>query len=316
MVAFFVAIFPVQAFGFTGIDISSHNEYINFQKVKDDGVKAIIIKATEGVDYVDSRMEQYYNGAKSQGIQLGFYHFMSERTDPSQQAIDFYNAIRDKEYQITPVLDIENNSYNRSSYEVTNRCLEFLQKFKELSGEDCTIYTGGYFGLDTLDYRIKTYKAWIAHYGVSSPMPTGFFNVVAHQYSESGNVNGINGLVDMDNFNDGIFLNSVTIPVSSPAITSTDDSIYIQLQQELNRQGFGNLNEDGIPGPLTLNSCPTIREGARGIITQWVQLRVGAEPDGVFGQDTKSAVKYFQSHHGLRGDGVVGRNTWKVLLGI
>ena len=37
--------------------------------------------------------------------------------------------------------------------------------------------------------------------------------------------------------------------------------------------------------------------------------------DGVFGPDTESALKRFQTEHGLADDGVVGPLTWSVLAG-
>ena len=39
------------------------------------------------------------------------------------------------------------------------------------------------------------------------------------------------------------------------------------------------------------------------------------EVDGLFGRDTESAVKRFQSEHGLSDDGIVGPITWAALLG-
>ena len=38
--------------------------------------------------------------------------------------------------------------------------------------------------------------------------------------------------------------------------------------------------------------------------------------DGVFGEDTKKAVKAFKTAKGLSDDAVVGRNTWRKLLGL
>ncbi|WP_278280382.1 GH25 family lysozyme [Clostridium sp. L74] len=66
-----------------------------------------------------------------------------------------------------------------------------LLKFKSLSGYKCMVYTGGFFGRDNLDSRVKQYPGWIAHYGVNTPMETGF-NVVGHQYTETGKVNSVN----------------------------------------------------------------------------------------------------------------------------
>lgn len=66
-----------------GIDISNHNGSIDFNAVKGDGVEAIIMKATEGVDYVDPKFDSYYSQSHNMGFHIGFYHFMSEKTNPS-----------------------------------------------------------------------------------------------------------------------------------------------------------------------------------------------------------------------------------------
>lgn len=186
-----------------GIDISNNNGSIDFFKVKNSGIEVVIIKATEGIDWIDSKLDVYYNSALNVGLKIGFYHFMSEKTNPSKQAQDFFYAIKGKNFSISPCLDIETNNYKRSSKEITNRCLEFIKRLKELTGLDSIIYTSGYFGRDNLDSRIKNYKAWIAHYGVETPMETGFKNVVGHQYTETGRISGINGNVDLNNFNNG-----------------------------------------------------------------------------------------------------------------
>ncbi|NEZ46487.1 glycosyl hydrolase [Clostridium niameyense] len=189
-----------------GIDISMHNNTVDFKKIKNDGIEIVIIKATEGVNYVDPLLSQHYNGAKGENFNIGFYHFMSEKTEPSQQAVDFWNTIKEKQFNVIPCLDIETNNMGRNQKQISDRCIEFLEKFKSLSGLDCMIYTGGFFGRDNLDNRVKQYPGWIAHYGVPSPMHTGF-HVVGHQYTEYGHVNGINTKVDMNDFKEDIFLN-------------------------------------------------------------------------------------------------------------
>ena len=79
-----------------GIDISNNNGSIDFLKVKNTGIEVVIIKATEGVDWIDPYLEKHYNGACGKGFSIGFYHFMSEKTNPSKQAEDFYKAIKEK----------------------------------------------------------------------------------------------------------------------------------------------------------------------------------------------------------------------------
>ena len=317
-----------------GIDVSNNNGGIDFLKVKNSGIEVVIIKATEGVDWIDPYLEKHYKEACGKGFSIGFYHFMSEKTNPSKQAEDFYKAIKDKEYNVLPCLDIETNNAGRTPKEITDRCLEFLRRFKELSGLDCMIYTGGYFGRDNLDSRIKNYKVWIAHYGVDTPMDTGFSNVVGHQYTENGYVEGA-GKVDMNNFTEGIFIEKTNI-----SINNTNSSInnvdwlaeYLEfwnwkewvedLQSECNKQGFSNQLVDGICGTKTLEGCPTLKLGAKGNITRLLQKVLKAygianlKEDGIFGEETYKVVIAYQRAKGLTQDGIVGYNTWKKLLGL
>lgn len=293
-----------------GIDISTHNGSIDFNAVKNSGVEVVIIKATEGVDFVDNRLQEHYVKASSTGLHIGFYHFMSEKTNPVQQANDFWDAIKDKKFDVIPCLDIEVNNYGRSAAEITDRCLQFLNQFKLISGYDCMIYTGGYFGRDNLDSRIKGYKGWIAHYGVDYPMNTGF-PVVGHQYSETGRVNGINGNVDMNNFNEGIFLDIQVVASNTTNHPICGNSKIAELQR------ICGVDDDGIWGPITDNAVRNLP--LAGIpyktpeLTKWIQARVGCNVDGVFGPVTADAVKGWQSSHGLVVDGIAGYNTIRSL---
>ena len=293
-----------------GIDISTHNGSIDFNAVKNSGVEVVIIKATEGVDFVDNRLQEHYVKASSTGLHIGFYHFMSEKTNPIQQANDFWDAIKDKKFDVIPCLDIEVNNYGRSAAEITDRCLEFINRFKELSGQDVMIYTGGYFGRDNLDSRIKNYPGWIAHYGVSSPMETGF-RVVGHQYTETGRVNGVNGNVDMNNFNEGILIGNAA------AVNNTTNQPIGGNSKIAELQRICGVDDDGIWGPVTDNAVRNLPLAGLPYhtpeLTKWVQARVGCNVDGVFGPVTADAVKGWQSSHGLVVDGIAGYNTIKSL---
>ena len=119
---------------FKGIDVSVHNGDINWGDVKNSDIKVVIIKATEGINFVDKMLENHYKGANSVGMNIGFYHFMSEKTDPKGQARDFWNAIKDKKFNVLPCLDIEVNEYKRNRTQISDRCIDFLEEFKRLSG--------------------------------------------------------------------------------------------------------------------------------------------------------------------------------------
>ncbi|MHB9949477.1 hypothetical protein CF055_10440 [Clostridium botulinum] len=248
-----------------GIDISMHNNNINFAQVKNAGINVVIIKATEGVEYVDPFLNQHYQGAKAQNLNIGFYHFMSEKTSPSQQAVDFWNAIKGKQFNVIPCLDIETNNMGRSSKAISDRCIEFLTKFKSLSGYDCMIYTGGYFGRDNLDSRVKKYKGWIAHYGVNTPMQTDF-SVVGHQYTEDGRINGVSTRVDMNNFTDGIFIGSKN---------TIQETKEMQIQKMLITIGYpiGPSGIDGVIGNGTITAIKAFQRDCNLTVTGSVDTK-------------------------------------------
>ena len=205
-----------------GIDISKWNGAVDFNKVKSAGVEVVYIKATEGVDYIDPLLEQHYKGACGTGLAIGFYHFMSEKTNPSQQAQDFYNSIRNKEYNCLPVLDAETNKQGRNSKEYTDRIIEFLTEFKRLSEYDCILYACTSFIKSFYDDRLSHNFIWEANYGsnngvihaISSYPPLG--TRVGHQYTDKGYCPGTESkYCDLNVFEKTILINNIK-PVEPP----------------------------------------------------------------------------------------------------
>ena len=107
-----------------------------------------------------------------------------------------------------------------------------------------------------------------------------------------------------------------TAPPTPTVSKPTGDDWVKRLQAECNRQGFSNQVVDGIAGPNTLKGCPLLKIGARGNITKLLQERLGVSADGIFGNNTKSAVIKYQRSKGLSSDGIVGQNTWRKLLNL
>ena len=113
---------------------------------------------------------------------------------------------------------------------------------------------------------------------------------------------------------------STTTNTNTGSATNTTNSNYNphlkDLQQAYNNQYGKNIYVDGIRGNQTEEMLRTIilKVGSRGDVVGWVQCRVGAGIDNIFGQETKNKVKEFQQRNGLVVDGIVGYNTLNKIL--
>ncbi|MGG0718658.1 peptidoglycan-binding protein [Robertmurraya massiliosenegalensis] len=92
------------------------------------------------------------------------------------------------------------------------------------------------------------------------------------------------------------------------------------LQTELNKQFNARLVVDGIWGPKTRAAVQSIRKGARGNIVYILQGLLycnGYDPkgfDGIFGDDTASAVLALQKARKIAQDAIAGQNTFAELV--
>lgn len=296
-----------------GIDISNNNGSIDFNKVKNSGVECIYIKATEGTTFQDKYKSAFYGGAKSIGAKTGFYHFLVGTSAPETQAENFYSQIKDYDNDLVPMLDVEIDFKGLNDY-----IARFVARFKQLTNMEIGIYTYTSFLNEYIDVsRFKILKLWEANYN-NKPwtLPTnGFANRVGHQYTEKGTIQGVNGMCDVNEFNEGIFLSKKSSTTTQTTTKATGKVAELQglcnsiLGTNLKIDNIWGTNTDGAVRKLPLCGLPYVQRE----LTKWIQLRLGLTPDGVFGQRTKEAVIAWQYSHGLVVDGIVGYNTYKSL---
>ena len=223
----FALLFPIPSFAntFQGIDVSNWQGYINYEEVKKSGIEIVYIKASQGDSFIDPYFKTNYINAKANGLKVGFYHFLTAQNtqEAVNQAIYFAQVISDTTPDCKLAMDFEVFG-NLSKSEINSISLSFLQKVQELTGKEMIVYSDAYNAENTFSPEIaNTYPLWIAEYGVSSPQ-TGLWNsYIGFQYSDTGNVSGINsGSTDLDLFSNNIFLTS---PEKTPTYTNTKNQI-------------------------------------------------------------------------------------------
>lgn len=301
------------------LDISDYNNVNNYGAFASSGLIGAICKASEGTTNQEDTFNEKYNGIKSVGLKFGAYHMLCITSAPETQAQNFANMLSGKQLDIYPVLDVEYDNLRNVAEDYSNR---FIAKFKELTGMDMIVYSCESYLIDCFSDTFRSSHAlWIANYFHQPTMG----NMVAWQFTEScGDYGFVDGDVDCNELLDGsrFFIDgqgSINIQYGGGGSVQQPNEEIRRLQHELNVQGFRDYNgnalaEDGYYGELTLSACPLVKRGAEGNITQWVQLRVGVNPDCDFGQDTENGVIYFQQSRGITADGEVGKNTWRELL--
>ena len=136
---------------YRGIDVSNWSGYINWREVRDAGIEVAIIQASEGTFYRDPYLHEFYNGAKENGIKVGFYHFFNPGSSPtpSEQARYFVDTISGLHADIKLILDLEQTG-GLDNYRLTIQALEFLREVERLSGLDAAVYTYTNFAQNNL----------------------------------------------------------------------------------------------------------------------------------------------------------------------
>ena len=229
---------PIFAFGpssntiYEGIDISSWQKNVNFSSVKKSGIDIVYIKSSEGTRYIDPYFESNYKNAKSNGLKVGFYHYVTARnvTQAKEQANFFARVISGKEIDCKLAMDFENfgNLYVSQINEISKVFLETLESVTKTSP---IIYSNAYSAREIFSSSLNKYPLWVANYGVSKPGSNGKWSSwVGWQYTSTGRVNGIAGNVDRNKFTDGVFLNNSTpippLPENSGNSNSDNTIVY------------------------------------------------------------------------------------------
>ncbi|MBR5981497.1 MAG: glycoside hydrolase family 25 protein [Firmicutes bacterium] len=189
-----------------GIDVSTYQGEIEWDKVAASGVKFVFIRLgyrgyESGLLVKDDRFEENIRGALNNGIAVGVY-FVTQAVNV-EEAVEEAQFVMDniRPYNVTwpIVLDIEDaasttaRTADLTQQQRTDHAIAFCETIKE-GGYTPMLYCNIRWFIEKLDItRIADYEKWFAQYFRKPFFPYTF---QVWQYSSSGSIDGIKGNVD------------------------------------------------------------------------------------------------------------------------
>lgn len=191
-----------------GIDVSSHQGLIDWNKVAGDGVEFAILRAayrgyTAGSLNKDSTFDYNAQQAASNGLQVGAYIFSQAITvEEALQEADFLlEILAGKPIDGPVVFDWEvigtkdARTYGLDTQTLCAAANAFCRRIEQ-AGYTPMVYFNSYAGYVKYDLsEIMEYDFWFAQY---KEQPDFYYNFQMWQYTSSGKVSGIDGNVDLD----------------------------------------------------------------------------------------------------------------------
>ncbi len=198
---------------YDGIDISSHQGYIDWKKVSSDkDIRFVYIKATEGSTYRSPHYAHNITQARRYGLLVGSYHYLSSTSSIDEQFENFSKFALKSVQDLIPMLDVElRGNWSRS------QLIDSVDKFCELTerhyGVQPMIYSTMGFYNKNLNPHFNNHHLYIGRYANEEPEINWEGEYTIWQYTETGIIPGIDAYVDLcrfrkDGWIDDILLNA------------------------------------------------------------------------------------------------------------
>jgi len=204
----------------TCVDISEFQQNIDFNKMKNDGIKAVIIRAGYGreTSQKDSMFESHYKNAKNANLKIGvyWYSYADSVNDAEKEARACLECIKSKSLDMPIYYDLEDYSMVKLGKTkltaIAERFCETIKKSNYRAGVYANLnWFNNYLDYDKLK---KKYSIWLAQYNSVNEL-----NCDIWQNGSTGKINGYGGNIDTNViFNDSVFSKSES-KVEKPTLT-------------------------------------------------------------------------------------------------
>ena len=191
-----------------GVDISSKQGIVDFEKLKKAGVDFVMIKVggrgySSGNIVLDSSYKDYMNGAKNAGLGIGVYFYSQavDKDEVCEEAETLLELIKDYPVKYPVVFDmesVEGDMARTDALDVSTRT-ELARIFlKTIKAEGYTpmLYGDKEWLVTKLDLeKLQDYDVWLSQEADTPDYP---YEYTMWQYNKSGTVSGISGTAGLN----------------------------------------------------------------------------------------------------------------------
>ena len=200
-----------------GVDISSYQGKVNMQKLAEQNIRFVYIKATEGSSYSDEYFQINWENAQKAGLPSGAYHFFSIDSSGITQAENYIRTVGNSKGRLLPVVDVEYYADKRKNppekSEVIKELHDYINTIENAYGVMPMIYTTQDFGKKYLLEEFKDCQLWIR--SVYYPPDFGIGeNYTLWQYCDTAVLDGYCGdekHIDMNVLNEKVTIEELTV---------------------------------------------------------------------------------------------------------
>lgn len=183
----------------TAIDVSYCQTNVDYNKVKNSGIDAVIIRAGFGKETYqkDSEFETHYRNAKKAGLAVGvyWYSYAYSVAEAKQEAKACLACIKGKTLELPVYYDLEESGQTRLGMSaLTNIAIAFCDAIKS-GGYRAGVYSNLNWLNNHLDYeKLRSkYSIWLAQWSSNPSKSCDIW-----QNADNGRISGISGNVDTD----------------------------------------------------------------------------------------------------------------------
>ena len=187
-----------------GIDVSQYQKDIDFETLfSEQSIDFVIIRATAGKNNSDKKFKANWKGVKANEVIRGAYHYYRPDESSETQAKFFIKHVKLQKGDLPPILDIEKYSRVQSINSLKKGLLNWLKIVEAHYGVTPILYTYNSFYVSTIadDARFDKYPVWIAWYNIQENPNSILQDWVIWQFTDKGQLKGIEGPVDINVFN-------------------------------------------------------------------------------------------------------------------